>query len=183
MYRRSSTAQMRFIPTIARTWLTQQIYGWPFAPTIDNFDGPYTYAKALLFAAGGDEVAPSERQHVIGLVEVLMTSSNDEDQADLLTLVQHWSSSPGDSATNVISAAASSTEPMVTRIMLYDAVNACCADDTYDPLEKANVAKVSTFFSVPRNRLRQIEELALREVALRKRKVDVLSKKRRAKKQ
>jgi hypothetical protein len=170
----SQGSKMRFVPIIARTWLAQQTYGWRFAPCIDTVSAPFLYVKIIIFAVGAETLQTSERAHIRGLVEVMM----EDPEPDLLNFVEHYTYTlrPGSTSPTFLTATSSSSlgSPTLARVLIYDAVSASCADDDYDSIERANVARVAHQFALPTDRVHQIERLVMREVEIRQRKSKLL---------
>lgn len=161
----------RFTSVIARTWLAEQQYGWRFAPHIGTFSLPYVYAKTMLYAAGADELRSQERTHIYGLAEVMLCKPD----GDLLYFIENF---PKDSnSTNSASIGLSNAAvraPSVSRILLYDTLRAAIADGDYDQMEKVHVHRVVRHLGIPDGVASKIEEVALKEMELGKRKAALL---------
>lgn len=170
-----------FAPFVARTWLCHHLYGWKFAPNIASYDKPFGYVKSMLFTATADSLSSTERRYIQGLVEVLGVSSVNsahDDVAtytDLINFVEHApryndTSATTDSSPAAFLSGAMSSSPVLSRVMLYDAVRAATADGIYDGKEQAHVQKVGKQLGIPRDVVRNIELLAKKEAVVAGRK-------------
>ncbi|MDF2387759.1 hypothetical protein JMG10_40325 [Nostoc ellipsosporum NOK] len=143
-------------------WLFKERYGFKQLPSDLAYEA---YLKALMICASGDgTLADEERDWVIGyacaydcnpaIIEELKVYKADEDIETVIS---------GDFA-------ASDSR----YFLIYDAIQACCADGEYSEKERAIVLKGAKKLGISEEEFQQIEEIYLETVQLHKKRLAVL---------
>lgn len=168
----------RFLQIIGNTFLVQQLYGSKYTPNIGRFFLPYVYVKAMLFAAGADELHPAERHYVQGLVETLLTGCDPQSIENRLELTQFIEAVPKrqSKGENISSFLSGSTlaSPVLSRVLLYDAIRSAAADGEFSAEEQDHVMRVSKQLGIPESVKMSIESICRREMELNARKERLL---------
>lgn len=143
-------------------WLFKERYGFKQVPSDVAYEA---YLKSLLICANGDgTLADAERDWIIGygsaydcnpaIIEQLKVYKADEDIETVIA---------GDFA-------ASDSR----RFLIYDAIQACCADGEYSEKERAVVLKGAKKLGISEEVFQQIEEIYLETVELHKKRLAVM---------
>ncbi|BAZ49165.1 hypothetical protein NIES4103_17760 [Nostoc sp. NIES-4103] len=143
-------------------WLFKERYGFKQLPSDLAYEA---YLKALMICANGDgTLADEERDWVIGygcaydcspeIIEELKVYKADEDIETVIS---------GDFA-------ASDSR----YFLIYDAIQACCADGEYSEKERAVVLKGAKKLGISEEEFQQIEEIYLETVQLHQKRLAVL---------
>jgi hypothetical protein len=167
----------RFLQVLGSGFLVQQLYGSRYAPHVGMFNMPHVYVKAMIYGAGADELTAPERQYVRGLVELLLSAIEKyDDRMDLLQFIDALPSKQAACVDSVIEflSGSLSASPSVSRVMLYDAIKAACADGEYDTREAVHVHHVAKQLGVAENVTVDLENIVLKEQELSRRKENLL---------
>lgn len=163
----------RFLTILGHTFLTEHLYGSKYFPNLGKYFYPYIYVKAMIYAAGADDLSLQERQYIQGLVEILLPNSNAQTIENRLEIVHFVEAAVPNSAENISSFLSGSmmTSPILSRVLMYDVVRAASADGEYSKQEKEHVHRVCKQLGITENIRKSIEEVSDREqqVAARKR--------------
>ncbi len=147
--------------TIAK-WIFKESRGFDELPPEDS---TIIYAKALLICASGDgEVAPAEKDWIMGL-----TAARGVSDSKLEELKNYPAT---DSLEQVITSNDIISE-YAKHAIIYDAIVACSADGEYQEGEKAAVRKAATLIGVSEDVVQQLEELYAEEKKLFERKIQL----------
>ncbi|MEG3897200.1 MULTISPECIES: hypothetical protein [unclassified Microcoleus] len=147
--------------TIAK-WIFKESRGFDELPPEDS---TIIYAKALLICASGDgEVAPAEKDWIMGL-----TAARGVSDSKLEELKNYPAT---DSLEQVITSNDIISE-YAKHAIIYDAIVACSADGEYQEGEKAAVRKAATLIGVSEDVVQQLEELYAEEKKLFDRKIQL----------
>lgn len=169
----------RFLQILGNTFLVEQLYGSKYSPHIGKFYLPYVYVKAMLYAAGADELATSERQYIQGLAEILLPVNDAQCIETRLEVVQFIEAVPqGKSNENISSFLSGSmlTSPVLSRVLIYDAVRAASADGVYSLQEQEHVHRVCKQLGISENVRMRIEAISEKENILADRKKKLFSR-------
>lgn len=148
--------------SLGTLWLFKERYGFKQLPSDLAYEA---YLKALMICANGDgTLADEERDWVIGygcaydcnpaIIEQLKVYKADEDIETVIS---------GDFA-------ASDSR----YFLIYDAIQACCADGEYSEKERAIVLKGAKKLGISEEEFQQIEEIYLETVQLHQKRLAVL---------
>ncbi|MBH8561320.1 hypothetical protein I8748_03865 [Nostoc sp. CENA67] len=148
--------------TLGILWLFKERYGFKQLPSDLAYEA---YLKALMICANGDgTLADEERDWIIGygcaydcnpaIIEQLKVYKADEDIETVIS---------GDFA-------ASDSR----YFLIYDAIQACCADGEYSEKERAVVLKGAKKLGISEDEFQKIEEIYLETVQLHKKRLAVL---------
>lgn len=148
--------------SLGTLWLFKEKFGFKQLPVDVAYE---SYYKTLLTCASGDgTLADEERDWVIGyayayncnpaIIEQLKVYKADEDIETVVT---------GHSSVDVS-----------RRFLIYDAIQACCADGEYSEKERVVVLKAAKKLGISEDVFQQIEEIYLETVELRKKRLAVM---------
>lgn len=147
--------------TIAK-WIFKQSRGFEELPPED---ATIVYAKALLICANGDgELAPSERDWIIGL-----TAARGASDSKLEELKNY----PGTDSLEQLITSNPFISEYAKHAIIYDAIVACSADGEYKEGEKAVVRKAASLIGVSEDLVHQLEEIYAEEKKLFDRKIQL----------
>lgn len=167
----------RFLQILGKTFVVEHLYGSKYAPHIGKYYLPYVYVKAMLFAAGADELAHHERQYIQGLVEILLPSHDAQAIENRLEIAQFIEAvSPGKSSENISSFLSGSmlTSPVLSRVLVYDAICAASADGHYSLEERQHVLRVGKQLGISENVRMKMERICEGEHRTAARKATLL---------
>ena len=161
----------RFVQVIARTWLSQELYGHKYAPSIATYTSPYLYVKAMLYTASADVLDKVERRYIQGMIEVLLSDPDPE----IIHFVEHFQIRDPE----LVGSSSFLSNSMVTsrsmaRVLVYDALRTATADGVYDPAEKVHVYRVSRQTGISDSVTAKLEDISVRELRLSQRKRELL---------
>jgi hypothetical protein len=171
----------RFIPTISRGWLMEEVYGWRQAPSIAACRVPYLYAKAMLFAAGAGSATTGtqrKREYVAGMLGAHFAGAAD---ADLLQFVNYFDRTaqpdpPSFEAarTGLRKGVRRGLPGVNARVIVYDAVRTATATGALSTSAAADVAAVASELGVSAIAAKRIATLCDREASLELRRRKLL---------
>lgn len=166
----------RFLKILGDTFLTEHLYGSKYFPNLGKYFSPYIYVKAMIYAAGADELSLKERQYIQGLVEILLPNNNAQAIENRLEIVSFVEATVPNSEENISSFLSGSmmTSPVLSRVLIYDVVRAATADGEYSKQEREHVHRVCKQLGITENIRKAIEEVSEREQQVAARKRDLL---------
>ncbi len=124
------------------------------------------YFKALLVCANGDgTLTDAERAWVLGFASVLDASDG---------LIDELSSYTATDEIKDLLSSDDSVNEHGRRALIYDAIQACDADDHYHEGERASVHKMAELMGVDQEVVTQLEELQQETKKLRRRRIELL---------
>ncbi|BAZ31477.1 hypothetical protein NIES4074_39500 [Cylindrospermum sp. NIES-4074] len=148
-------------PNLGALWLFKEKFGFTQVPLGIAYEA---YLKSLLICANGDgTLADEERDWVIGyayayncdpaIIEKLKVYKADED------------------IETVISGHVAASESR--RLLIFDAIQACCADGEYSEKKRAVVLKGAKKLNISEDEFKKIEEIYLETVKLHEKRLTV----------
>ncbi len=145
-----------------RLWLMKDLYGMKTVPPAQDYNA---FVKAVLICAKGDGVlTPEERNWVVGRAACYYTNNEYE-------VAKNY---PADEDLLEVLAQAPKLNQSGRRVIIYVAIQACAADGSYHPDERASVHKMAKYLGIEEDVVNQIEEYCIEEAKMREKRIALM---------